>query len=233
MNDEFVIISDFDGTITKKDVGYNLVRKFKKDKSWLDPFNKWKNGKTGSEEYTRAMYSGLEIPMDILYYELESIEIDPGIDSFVNYIRNNDIIMEIVSDGFDFYIDPILRLNGLEDIPFYSNHLEYYNNFHMKTEYPYRHSTCPWCGNCKVQHVRRHLSAGKRVVYIGDSYSDIYAAKISDVVFAKKRLEEILSGMNESFIVYETFNDILDVIKTGKFIYRYNDLSFRKCFREI
>jgi 2-hydroxy-3-keto-5-methylthiopentenyl-1-phosphate phosphatase len=100
------------------------------------------------------------------------------------------IPVEVVSDGFGFFIEPALVALGVGEIPVVTARTTFQGR-RARIDYPNGHPTCLVCGTCKRQRVLEHQAAGRAVVFIGDGESDRYAAGYSDVVFAKRSLVRI------------------------------------------
>ena len=70
--------------------------------------------------------------------------------------------------------------------------------------------------NFKKSYVELFLSRGYRVVYIGDGYSDIIPASLTDYVFAR---DDLLAHCQEKSLAKCTpFNDLNDVVKGLKLL---------------
>ena len=113
----------------------------------------------------------------------------------------------ILSDGYDFYIDQLLKQEGLDSIPVYCNRMVWIDGG-IEVEFPLFKEDCERdMAHCKCQHV---LAAdGYRRVYIGDGVSDSCAAGKCDFVYAKCNL---LDFCRESQIAHEPFTNFRDVI---------------------
>ena len=53
--------------------------------------------------------------------------------------------------------------------------------------------------------LRRHF---RRVIYVGDAYSDVCPAKYADAVFAKSHLADILAGERVRFVPFQGLADV-------------------------
>ena len=116
-----LVITDFDGTLSLTDVGYEVLLKFS-SQDWDDIDRAYCAGEIGSKEaYGRicAILGGTRELM--LQFVAENTVIDPHFKEFYAFCREHDIDVKVVSDGLDFYIDFVLKKHGLSDIPFYSN----------------------------------------------------------------------------------------------------------------
>ena len=116
-----LVITDFDGTLSLTDVGYEVLLKFS-SQGWDDIDRDYCEGRIGSKEaYGRicAILGGTREAM--LQFVAENTVIDPHFEEFYAFCRKSGIDVKVVSDGLDFYIDFILKKHGLSDIPFYSN----------------------------------------------------------------------------------------------------------------
>ena len=132
---------------------------------------------------------------------------DPGFVPFVRRAQAAGIPVEVVSDGFGFFIRPALeRLgvggaaggHGADDIP----------GRRAAIDYPNGNPDCLVCGTCKRDRVLAHQAAGRAVVFIGDGESDRYAAGYSDVVFAKRSLVRICVEAGWPFQRWTEFAEI-------------------------
>ena len=214
--DNLVVLTDFDGTLAREDVGYLILTKFARP-GWRETLALWKKGLIGSGECHLRNYTDMSTTGEELLSQVIQAEIDPCFPEFYQYLKEKDIPISIVSDGFDLYIEPILQKYQLNKIDLYSNKMVY-NEISRKYEmnFPGKHPTCYKCANCKARVVQGFLNKGKRVIYIGDSYSDYYAASISDLTFAKKRLKEYCKKEEKKFIPYQGFGDILRYFKENQ-----------------
>ena len=98
----------------------------------------------------------------------EAAAFTPGFAQFAGFARAAGRPLYIASDGFGFYIKPILKQHGyLEYITaIYSNNLRLGDNGRVTIEIPYANHRCSVCGNCKAAHVCSLKEEGYRVVYI-------------------------------------------------------------------
>ena len=109
-----LILCDFDGTVTTRDMGYVLLNRFSSG-DWESVDREFCEGKIGSKEaYSRIenLFQGSE--REILDFVRTHSDIDPTFPEFYRTCKRSGMDVKIVSDGFDFYIRPILDLHGLD-----------------------------------------------------------------------------------------------------------------------
>jgi 2-hydroxy-3-keto-5-methylthiopentenyl-1-phosphate phosphatase len=126
---------------------------------------------------------------------------------FVRRAQAAGIPVEIVSDGFGFFIRPALEALGVGELPVVTARTEF-SGRGASIDFPNGHPTCLVCGTCKRRRVLAHRAAGRRVVFIGDGESDRYAAGYSDIVFAKRSLERICLEASWPFRRWTSFHEI-------------------------
>ena len=202
----FAVICDFDGTAAKADVGHRVYTHFG-DKRWKEINDRWRRGEISSKECLIGEYSLIDASEDEVREYVLQMEMDPGFYDLVATCRDNDIPIAIASDGFDFYIHAMLEKCGLSDIEVLSNELKF-DGRKVKLSFPFYNQECGVCGNCKKLHVQKFRDDSRKVIYVGDGLSDRFAARASDVVFAKDELMEYLVDNNIEFIKFADLSDV-------------------------
>jgi 2-hydroxy-3-keto-5-methylthiopentenyl-1-phosphate phosphatase len=132
---------------------------------------------------------------------------DPGFVPFVARARSVGIPIEVVSDGFGFFIQPALAAMGLPDLPIVSASTVF-DDGRVAISFPNGHPTCFVCGTCKRNRVLAHQAAGRSVVFIGDGESDRYAAGYGEIVFAKRALVRLCLENGWPFLRWTEFAEI-------------------------
>jgi 2-hydroxy-3-keto-5-methylthiopentenyl-1-phosphate phosphatase len=115
--------------------------------------------------------------------------------------------VEVVSDGFGFFIPAALDALGVGDLPVATARTTF-GPSGGRIEFPNGHPDCLVCGTCKRARVLAHQAAGRTVVFIGDGESDRYAAGYSDLVFAKRSLIRICEQNGWAYRTWGTFADV-------------------------
>src|SRR5438132_3258718 len=141
---------------------------------------------------------------DMLAFALARFTLDPTFAPFVEWADGEGLPVTIVSDGFGFYVRPILEAAGLGRLEVRTN--DYADG---RLRHRHAHPVCVGCGTCKMLAAteRRERLAGP-VAFVGEGQSDRYGALYSDLVFAKKDLVRICREDGVPFVEWTTFDDV-------------------------
>ena len=206
---KLLLFCDFDGTISQRDVGYNLYHHFsggRNDELLPD----WKAGRMSSRECLTLEAAMVTATSEEIMAFLEQFPIDPSFGDFVALAKKNGAMPTILSDGLDFYIRHILGRNGLEHIPTISN-IGHLNGSGLTIDFPRTNRNCTRCGACKgeiIEEFRERESGPVTTIFVGDGYSDICATRSADLLFAKKDLERYCVEHKIAYTKYDTFFDV-------------------------
>jgi 2,3-diketo-5-methylthio-1-phosphopentane phosphatase len=204
-----LILCDFDGTASPKDVGNELLARFA-GRGWKEVDRDYCTGKIGSRAaYTQIAPLLRGTRAQMLQYVLEVATLDAQFAVFYRLCRQNGIDVKIVSDGLDFYIEALLAKHGLMQMEYHANSVIFRGDGRVSFEFPGASEDCGRCGNCKRTILRRCRPAYERIIYIGDSYSDICPAGDADMVFAKTILYAKHSNNGNHCIYFEYFDDVI------------------------
>ena len=204
------IVSDFDGTITLRDVGQQFFEKFIPDrKAHEELLDKWKIGLISSRECLEKEVAWVQAGIPDLDDFIENERLDPFFKDFVDFCNRRKFELMILSDGLDYYIDSILMRYGYGFIDFRSNHLATDGDSITGVEFPwYLPELCDMCGNCKKAHIDKMRGEGYFTVYIGNGYSDRCPSEHADMVFAKGELLDHCEQKKIDCIPFRNFRDV-------------------------
>jgi 2-hydroxy-3-keto-5-methylthiopentenyl-1-phosphate phosphatase len=134
-----------------------------------------------------------------------SIEFRPGIPELLAFCAERGVEPIIVSAGFENLMRPMLDHHGYAiDV---SGHLVDFGAGGMRIRFRPR-ALCDLCGErCKRDEVRT-LAAGRRLAYVGDGHSDLCAAEVADLRFARHNLARHLAAKDLAFTPFEDFHDV-------------------------
>jgi 2-hydroxy-3-keto-5-methylthiopentenyl-1-phosphate phosphatase len=203
------ILVDYDGTIALTDVGGELMAELK-TREWEAEAARYDAGLVGSRRLMEWEV-GLWKPDPAAMAELAAAQ--PHDLTFVPLVeraRAAGIPVEVVSDGFGFFIGPALERLGVGDVPIITAQTTFDAEGRPSIAFPNGHPSCFVCGTCKRNRLLAHQAAGRAVVFIGDGESDRYAAGYGDIVFAKNALVRLCLEYGWPFRRWTKFAEIDD-----------------------
>ncbi len=217
MRDElsYIVFTDFDGTITRNDIGDSMFQVFGNPEKCSEAFRAARDGKIGMTEGWQRSCATVESLSSATFDSfVERQDIDGGFHRFERYCAGESIPIHIVSDGFDLYIRHVLEREQLSHLPFYSNELIIEAGGTLSPHFPYTDEECRMCANCKRNHLLTKSGDDSVIVYIGNGYSDQCPSNYADVVFAKGALLTYCERENITYHRFESFDDVLAKFKT-------------------
>jgi 2-hydroxy-3-keto-5-methylthiopentenyl-1-phosphate phosphatase len=216
------VFLDFDGTISRRDVGDEIVRQF----GQFEPLHSelLAGNMTVGQYYQRAVKS---FAPDTTLESLEAFaleqELDPGIAPLLRWLKSVDVSAYIVSDGFDVYIRPLLRTHVADvDVPIYCNKLLWEGGT-VTPVFPGATESCScFCASCKRNAIVTNIALDDVVAYVGDGLSDTCAVQYADIVFAKGTLAAFCTKNGIPFHQYRTLSDVMIILQA-----RHQNNEFR------
>ncbi len=211
-----IILCDFDGTISRKDVTDTLIEHFgAPDCVALE--EAWERGEIGSLECLSGQINLLQATPEMVDALLATIEIDESFIPFLVKMKKWGITIVIVSDGLDYAIRAILQRYGIGDIPIIANHLIYDGSQSWHLEFPNSSDSCKkQSGNCKCQQADRLYQEYSEIYYVGDGVSDYCVSHIIDFVYAKGKLIHYCYQQGIEHHPISCFSDILDHMELSR-----------------
>jgi 2-hydroxy-3-keto-5-methylthiopentenyl-1-phosphate phosphatase len=197
------LLVDYDGTIATTDVADTILYRFIGER-YRAHDESYDAGTVGSRTLFTSQVELLPGDPAPVVALAEAQPHDPTFASFVRRALELEIPVEVVSDGFGFYIEPALRRLGVPPIPVITARTVF-DGRRASMTFPNGHPDCLVCGTCKRQRVLAHQAAGRIVVFIGDGESDRYAAAYSDVIFAKRDLIALCRSEGWAFMPWHDF----------------------------
>jgi 2,3-diketo-5-methylthio-1-phosphopentane phosphatase len=201
------ILVDYDGTIAQTDVSDALMAEFVTDE-WEARAAEYDAGLAGSRRLMEWEVGLISTPPAELQSLAAAQPHDAGFAPLALRARAAGIPVEVVSDGFGFFIPAALEALGAGDVPVISADTSFPSGDRPRIAFPNGHPRCFVCGTCKRARVLAHQAAGRAVVFIGDGESDRYAAGYSDLVFAKHALLRLCAENGWAFRRWTEFAEI-------------------------
>lgn len=200
----FFVSIDFDGTVTAADVTDAVIQLFAKP-GWEEAEKLWELGRIGSRECLETQMSLIEAPLDSVLEYIDSFAIDETFVDFVSFLKKFHIPFGIISDGFQIFIERLLKNAGLKQIPAYANQLKEEGG-KLKTFFPHMDKNCS-SGICKCE-VAKKLGNGLPIIHIGDGRSDFGVSGKAWYVFSKGKLTDFCEDKGIPHSPFNNFNDI-------------------------
>lgn len=213
-----VIFCDFDGTVTKGDNIVSLMDRFA-PKEWEDIKDAVLARTLSIREGVGRMFRLLPSSSkdDLLRYLLETTEIRPGFKEFVAYTKREGLALYIVSGGIDFFVYPLLEPFDIPPENIFCNGSDF-SGERIEITWPYAcgEECGNDCGCCKPGIMNRFDSSGVEKIVIGDSVTDLQAAKKAHTVFARDYLLNVSKNFGIEATPFENFYDIINEFERRK-----------------
>ncbi|WP_163102157.1 2-hydroxy-3-keto-5-methylthiopentenyl-1-phosphate phosphatase [Peribacillus alkalitolerans] len=209
-----VIFCDFDGTITNSDNIVAIMKQFSND-STAPIKDAVLNKDISIREGVGRMFAHLESGLreQIIEFVLEKAVIRTGFADFVDYTKQERIPFYVVSGGIDFFVKPMI--DGIVDPELLFCNSADFSRDHIEILWPHscdRHCSND-CGCCKPSVIRKLAHEGDFKIVIGDSITDVEAAKMADLVLARDYLIDICDKEGIQYRPFENFDDCINIIK--------------------
>lgn len=208
-----VLICDFDGTVTKNDNIIAIMKQFAPP-GWEALKEGVLTQQISIKEGVGNMFELLSSSQkeEITDFILQDAKLREGFADFVAYAQEAGIPLYIVSGGMDFFVKPIL--NGLVPENYIYCNTADFSGEYIQIDWP--HSCDEHCQNecgCCKPSIIRDIAKGKDIIVIGDSITDLAAAKLADFVIARDLLLEKSRALGLAHRPFETFYEVIGHVK--------------------
>lgn len=214
---KWAFVSDFDGTISKKDFYWIVIDHYFPEGKEL--FKEWKNGSIKDIDFLSTVFSAIHQDEDQIIRDVHGIPIDEHVPAFVKAVQQSGGDFYILSAGTDYYIKHIVEKYGLEQVIILSNEGVYKErNIHLninKDDWKYSERY----GIDKAIVIQKLKEQYDKVYFAGDSEPDSHPAAFADITFARDVLKDLLAEKEIEFIPFDSFKEIEnELVKTGVII---------------
>lgn len=211
---KYLLQFDFDNTMTIGNVSEKLHDKFGPD-SWISIYSDYLSNQISVEESNIFSFENFNVSKHkINNYILENVRFRDGITDFIEYISSKNFNCKIVSSGVDFYILPSLEMIGdyfrQEDV-ISGKSIKTKSGFNVKYYDPDFNEIN---NDFKYKHTLFNKNQYEKIIYFGDSHTDIKSAEISDIIFATDQLSTYLKSQNIDHHYFDNFNDVISIFKS-------------------
>ncbi|MBM4175849.1 MAG: HAD-IB family phosphatase [Ignavibacteria bacterium] len=209
----FKIFCDFDGTIAVNDIGNHFYRFFGDSIICDEAVEKWEKGIISSIECLSTECSTIkDLTIEKAHKFIDEQKIDNTFLPFVEFCRESDIEITVLSDGLDLYKERLFKNHGI-NVKYFSNSIDIKSDGTAEMIYPYIDSECKKCANCKRNHVLNQSGDDEITIYIGDGLSDACPIEFCDYIFAKNQLLLHCEKNRISFSPFKNFDDVREAIE--------------------
>ncbi len=215
MSRQPIIFCDFDGTITKSDNIIAIMKKFAPPE-WEELKDAILGQRISIREGVGKMFSLLptELKNDIKEYAIRQAEFRPGFEDFVAFTKEQNIKLLVVSGGIDFFVYRLLEPFDIAREDIYCNSSDFSGErIRITWPHPCDRFCNNDCGCCKPSILRNYDPEKSDRIVIGDSITDLQAAKLADQVIARSFLTEKCRELGLAYKPFETFYDVIGILK--------------------
>ncbi|MFC1873579.1 MtnX-like HAD-IB family phosphatase [Chloroflexota bacterium] len=203
-----IIQCDFDGTIIRNNLSV-LLREQYACGDWQKIDSDYLHGHITVEQSNKLQFVLIKEPKERLQaFVRQYIELRPGFVEFIRYCQESTIPFAIVSNGLDFYIEPVLAEIGMPDLELHCGRtsfsrggidVAYYDPVGNIVSEGFKKKYLLWL-----------KERGTNIIYLGNGLSDLEAARQADYVFATGHLLDLLDIHS---IEHSAFSDFYDLLR--------------------
>lgn len=208
---KLVVFSDFDGTITERDVIVTIMERFAPPE-WVQIKDKILYERTlPLKEGIEKLFSLIDSNKnkEIIKFVKKEAKLRSGFSEFVNFCRLENIELNVFSASLGFLIEPVLK-DFKNKLKIFCNSADF-NSEKISINYSYlpkNCSLCGMCGCCKVEIMDKYPKENFIRVVIGDGLAELAPSKIADLVFARGNLIKLLEQEKISYIPFQNFHEV-------------------------
>ena len=194
-------VSDFDGTITLRDVGDHLLLHYGfSDRKTIEASYSLK---VRVEDFMKSAFAGARLTEEtIAGFVREKVRARPGFREFILFCEAAGVPFEIASGGVDLYADPFFEMHGVKVKSFFGRARVVKGG--IRITYPFLKLMD--LSAFKASRVSRLKRAGYKVVFFGDGPNDFKAAALADKVYAAGRLLKLCRAQGITASALTDFN---------------------------
>jgi len=205
-----VLCLDFDDTIVMENTARLVFERFAAP-AWRDREADYRAGRLTVEQFNAAALLTVSATRDELRtFCADAVTLRPGFLEALDWALWNGWTPVVVSNGFDFYVDAVLDKAGVDRVARHAGRTRF--DYRWQVTYLSPRGIELEAGY-KLSYAAAFKGVGDFVAYVGDGASDIEAAKLARVVFARDALLRTLEGSHPRVYAFETFHDVIAVLE--------------------
>ena len=220
VNGPIALISDFDGTITADDFFWYTINEYLEE-SDLKPWHDYIDRKITHFQALSRIFGKIRALEEDFNDFIDRFPVEPKFIDTIELCNKKNIEFYIVSAGCDYYITRILkRIAPKAKYHLITNKSQYHPDFGLKfimhdSDYHYYDSNV---GVSKPKVVKDLKERGYYCIFAGDGRPDLPAAKLADIVFARKTLLDLCKEEGIKTEKFATYEDVYNFVLNLKLI---------------
>lgn len=207
MKNKNLFVSDFDGTISKKDFYWIVIDKYI-GKEGEELYKKWQKEEIEDIQFLSMIFNHIGQSKEQIEKDILSIPLDESFIDFVQYLEEKNTDLIIVSAGMQYYIDILFEKYNLSNLKIYSNPGIYKEQgLYFDLDEKGRFFSKRY-GIDKKQVVACKKEGYERTFYAGDTAPDFEPSLLCDYRFATGPLQKIFDSKGIDYYSFTAFQDI-------------------------
>jgi 2-hydroxy-3-keto-5-methylthiopentenyl-1-phosphate phosphatase len=208
-----VIVLDFDGTVTQKDIGDELCDRFAPP-GWRAVDEAWIRNEITLPEAQRQIWGQVRAERsEAVAFARQIAHERPGLAALLAAAAGAGAELWLASGGLDFYIEAILGERLGRFARSYFNGARFAGGG-IAIEFSSAGMACDRCAICKGKVCDQARATGRPVFFIGDGSSDRCAIGRADRLFAVRDslLARTCDQRGAAYVPFDSFDEVLDQV---------------------
>ncbi len=207
------LVTDFDGTLTRKDFYRLVVERFLPDDA-PDYWGRYRSGTLSHFDALAGIFRHLDTSEEELLATVRDMELEPMLPELLGRLRAGGWHVIVTSAGCEWYIRYLLRLAGVE-LEVHSNPGHFEPGLGLVMERPV---DSPFqsddVGVDKAAVVRDALTRYEKVAFAGDGFPDLAPARLvrDDLRFARADLADAAGEAGLPFHPFERWREVAEAV---------------------
>jgi 2-hydroxy-3-keto-5-methylthiopentenyl-1-phosphate phosphatase len=205
----FVLVLDFDGTVTVKDIGDEVCDRFAPPE-WKEIDAAWVRNEITLPEAQRRMWKLVRAERHAAAAFARSVgRLRDGLDALIARVTDRGGALWLASGGFDFYIEALLDGHLPRFQRVYFNTTRFHGDS-VEIDFPHAALACDRCAVCKGKVCDLARAEAERVVFVGDGSSDRCAIARADTLYAVagSLLARTCDDRGAAYVPFTRFDEI-------------------------
>lgn len=212
----FIVVTDFDGTITQQDIGNELCKEVIPE-LFQKTHTEYRAGRINLKDMQKLFWERFPLPeQKFIASSMTYGKLRPGAQEFLEVCQERGIPVYVASCGLRPYIEAVLAahlspkalkaVHGIRcnEVKFGPNGVVEFTAPDNEIDSPYPLHKGQWSQDLQKKH------AGKKVLAIGNGSSDKSFVGFVDSVAATESFAEYCKSKNQPYLYFESFTEIIE-----------------------